>query len=86
MNNPGSYMSAGSCKKQSNSRVKSSKLYWNDKSHSGIVSAVFSGPIASGKNEMSMVNVKSKWGQAGVYEHRGKYSPYNSSKVGTAWK
>lgn len=84
MNDPAKYMSDGSYKKQTGFK-NGQKLLWADKSHSGIISMVYQGPPAPGNNAMSMVKVKSKWGQAGVYEHAGNYSPYTNN-LGTAWQ
>ncbi|WP_309479775.1 hypothetical protein [Brevibacillus agri] len=80
MNDPGAYMIDGSYKKRS-SASGDSKIYYDVRGneHTGIVTTVYSGPPAPGKDQASMIKVKSKWGQLGLVEHMADDCPYYTS-------
>lgn len=58
--------------------------YYNtfgDNLHSGIISNVYSGISNNICGDSNLVEVKSKWGALGLYEHRGDQCPYTSYSV-----
>lgn len=78
MDNPSAYWSDGSY--TSGTKAVGSKITYtqsNSVTHSGIVSTLYSG--ASLINFVDLVDVTSKWGEMGLYKHKGNSCPYWST-------
>lgn len=57
---------------------------WGTNLHSGLITSVNSGSSNGVCGDSNLVNVRSKWGSWGVYEHRGDQCPYTSAYGGSA--
>lgn len=77
MNDPSAYWTDGSYKK-STSGAKGYRIYYSTSGneHTGIITTMYSGPPAPGKEWSSLTEVTSKWGKAGLYKHMANDCPY----------
>ena len=87
MNYPNAYWNDGSYSNYSTPTVNS-KMVWrtdNNVTHSAVVVDLLSGPVYPPYGYTDLVNVKSKWGELGLYKHNGLASPYWANNTYTTF-
>lgn len=87
MNDPSAYYTDGSYYQVYTPNINDRICYF-DKSginiHSGIIIDKYSGTSNGVCGNSNLVKVVSKWGELGLYEHRGDQCPYTSTYDGSA--
>lgn len=85
--NPQTDFSDGSCVEVTSPSAGDIICYFDangNNIHSGVVVSVSSGTSNRVCGNSNLVTVKSKWGTAGLYQHRGDQCPYTSTYGGSA--